>query len=94
VLLKNTEEEGTLKGVQLCTVAPKINHVFFADDSLIVMKANVAKRVHSVTGCIREHAFVTVGCISAPLDQLTSAKRPFVLLSRPPPQPTPPRSHH
>jgi hypothetical protein len=50
VLLKNTEEEGTLQGVQLRTVAPKINHVFFADDSLIVMIANVANatKLHQI----------------------------------------------
>ena len=34
-------EEGTIQGVQICRGAPKINHLFFADDSLIVMKANV-----------------------------------------------------
>jgi hypothetical protein len=41
-LLKHAEEEGTIQGIQLCQGAPKINHLFFADDSLIVMKANTA----------------------------------------------------
>jgi hypothetical protein len=40
-LLRNAEEERSLQGIQLCPEAPKINHLFFADDSLIVMKANV-----------------------------------------------------
>ena len=36
-LLHSAEEDGSLQGVQLCTGAPKINHLFFADDSLIIM---------------------------------------------------------
>ena len=41
-MLRHAEEEGSLQGIQLCPSAPKINHLFFADDSLIVMKANVS----------------------------------------------------
>jgi hypothetical protein len=41
-LLRAAEEDGSLQGVQLCQGAPKINHLFFADDSLIVMKANAS----------------------------------------------------
>jgi hypothetical protein len=41
VLLRKAEEEGLIEGIQLCPEAPKINHLFFADDSLIVMKANL-----------------------------------------------------
>jgi hypothetical protein len=33
-------EDGSIEGVQIGVNAPKINHLFFADDSLIVMKAN------------------------------------------------------
>jgi hypothetical protein len=39
VLLQKAEDEGTIEGVKICAGAPKINHLFFADDSLIVMKA-------------------------------------------------------
>jgi hypothetical protein len=33
-------DDGSIEGVQIGANAPKINHLFFADDSLIVMKAN------------------------------------------------------
>lgn len=39
-LFHRAEEDGSLQGVQVCPTAPKINHLFFADDSLIFMKAN------------------------------------------------------
>nr|XP_051221192.1 uncharacterized protein LOC127339372 [Lolium perenne] len=35
-------EDGTLDGIQICPNAPKINHMFFADDSIIFMKVNEA----------------------------------------------------
>jgi hypothetical protein len=41
VLLRKAEEEGLIEGIQLCPEAPKINLLFFADDLLIVMKANL-----------------------------------------------------
>jgi hypothetical protein len=37
---RKAEEEGSLQGVQVCPTAPRINHLFFADDSLIFLKVN------------------------------------------------------
>jgi hypothetical protein len=40
ILLQKVQEEGSMKGVKVCNNAPEINHLFFTDDSLIIMKAN------------------------------------------------------
>ena len=42
VLFQKAAEEGTLEGIQICPNAPRINHMFFADYSLIFMKVNEA----------------------------------------------------
>jgi hypothetical protein len=41
-MLKQAEVNGTLEGVQICPTAPRVNHLFFAEDSLIIMKATTA----------------------------------------------------
>lgn len=38
-LLNKADREGNLKGIQLCNSAPSLNHLLFADDSLVLMKA-------------------------------------------------------
>jgi hypothetical protein len=38
-LLNKANEDGTLPGVHICQAAPRINHLLFADDSLVLMKA-------------------------------------------------------
>lgn len=38
-MLQKAEAEGTLQGIKICREAPRVNHLFFADDSLILMKA-------------------------------------------------------
>ena len=43
-LLSEADLDGSLKGVCICDGAPRINHLFFVDDPLIVMKATM----HSV----------------------------------------------
>jgi hypothetical protein len=52
------EEEGLIEGIQLCPEAPKINHLFFPDDSLIVMKANLknAKSLKQVLALYEAHS--------------------------------------
>jgi ribonuclease HI len=41
-LFHKAAEDGTLDGIQICPNAPKINHMFFADDSIIFIKVNEA----------------------------------------------------
>ena len=39
-LMNAAEEEGKLQGVTICANAPSITHSLFADDSLLLLKAN------------------------------------------------------
>ena len=39
-LLSKSEEDGLLSGVKICSSAPSISHLLFADDSLILIQAN------------------------------------------------------
>ena len=39
-LLQQAESEGKIEGIKICRGAPLVNHLLFADDSLIVMKAS------------------------------------------------------
>jgi hypothetical protein len=40
-LLHKAEQDGKIQGIKICHGAPSINHLFFTDDSLILMKARV-----------------------------------------------------
>ena len=40
-LLSHAEENGKIEGVKVCREAPSITNLLFADDSFILMKANV-----------------------------------------------------
>lgn len=39
-LLNSAEEQGRIQGVTICENAPSINHLLFADDSLLLLKSN------------------------------------------------------
>jgi len=39
-LLRKAEEEGRLKGIKICPSAPSVSHLLFADDSLILFRAD------------------------------------------------------
>jgi hypothetical protein len=38
-MLQKVKEEGRIEGIRVCRGAPRINHLFFTDDSLILMRA-------------------------------------------------------
>ena len=40
-MLKYEEEVGGMDGIRVCRNAPSVSHLLFADDSLILMKADV-----------------------------------------------------
>lgn len=42
-LLKKAKNEGSLRGVSLCPVGPRISHLLFADDSLISCGATISE---------------------------------------------------
>jgi len=41
-MLQKAEQEGRIEGIKICRNASRVNHLFFADDSLILMKARAS----------------------------------------------------
>jgi hypothetical protein len=40
-MLKGAETRGEIEGVRVCRDAPMVSHLLFADDSLILMRADM-----------------------------------------------------
>jgi len=45
-LLQAAEERGDLEGIKVCQGAPSINHLLFADDSLLLLKSDTRSASH------------------------------------------------
>ena len=48
-LLLSAEARGELTGVRVCQEAPSINHLLFADDSLLLLKTDEWSANHTIT---------------------------------------------
>jgi hypothetical protein len=56
-LLHNAEINDSIQGIKVCAAAPSITHLLFADDSLILMKADVNN-----VACLQEIVKVYEAC--------------------------------
>jgi hypothetical protein len=45
-LMEDANRRGIIEGIRICHGAPRLNHLFFADDSLIFIKASVLEARH------------------------------------------------
>ncbi|XP_024196188.1 uncharacterized protein LOC112199393 [Rosa chinensis] len=57
-LISFEEDQGRLNGVKICTAAPSISHLFFADDSFIFCKAE-SDQVQAVKDVLRRYEAVS-----------------------------------
>jgi hypothetical protein len=42
-LLTKAKDDGLIRGIKLATSAPRVNHLLFTDDSLLLLEANVQR---------------------------------------------------
>ena len=62
-LLEKSENEGRLNGVAVCRSAPRISHLFFADDSLLFCQAS-QEEVKCITDILQLYADSSGQCIN------------------------------
>nr|XP_023887877.1 uncharacterized protein LOC112000001 [Quercus suber] len=53
-LIQQVEISGSIKRVSLCSVGPKVSHLFFADDSLLFCRAN-SQEVSSIMEILKQY---------------------------------------
>lgn len=41
-MLQKAKRDSIIEGIKICRGAPRVNHLFFVDDSLILMRAKVS----------------------------------------------------
>ena len=64
-LLDHEEEVGGIEGIRVCRDAPSISHLLFADDSLILMKANV-QNANTLKTILEVYCGSSGQCVSTP----------------------------
>ena len=64
-LLDHEEEVGGIEGIRVCRDAPSISHLLFADETLILMKANV-QNANTLKRILEVYCGSSGQCVSTP----------------------------